>query len=127
MSEHPNAAMYRDVMEKFNAGDTNAMVDSIADDVLWWQIGSTEPLRGKDALMESMAGLEEMPITVDLTDVVANDDMVVGLVTATVGSGPEAFSYRTAEVAWLKDGKVVERRAYSDDTEAINNYFSQFS
>jgi hypothetical protein len=46
---------------------------------------------------------------------------------ATVGSGPEAFSYRTAEVAWLKDGKVAERRAYSDDTEAINNFFSQFS
>jgi hypothetical protein len=57
---------------------------------------------------------------------VADDDMVVGLVTATVGKGPDAFSYNTVEVAWLKDGKVVERRAYSDDTEAINNFFSQF-
>jgi ketosteroid isomerase-like protein len=126
MSEHPNAAMYRDVMEKFNAGDPSAMVELIDDDVVWWQIGSAEPLRGKAALMESMAGLDEMPITVDLTDVIANDDMVVGLVTATVGAGPDAFSYRTAEVAWLKDGKVTERRAFSDDTEAINKFFGQF-
>ena len=73
-----------------------------------------------------MALLDQVDISVDLTDVVANDDMVVGLVTATVGSGPDAFSYRTAEIAWLKDGKVTERRAYSDDTEAINKFFSQF-
>jgi ketosteroid isomerase-like protein len=114
-------------MERFNAGDVSSMVDSIADDVVWWQIGSPEPLRGKAAMLESMEGLDQLDITVDLTDVVANDDMVVGLVTATVGKGPEAFSYNTVEVAWLRDGKVTERRAYSDDTEAINTFFSQFS
>ncbi|HEY4584687.1 MAG TPA: nuclear transport factor 2 family protein [Acidimicrobiia bacterium] len=126
MSEHPNAVMYREAMERFNAGDYAAMDEGIADDVVWWQIGSDEPLRGKQALRESMALLDQVDISVDLTDVVANDDMVVGLVTATVGSGPDAFSYRTAEIAWLKDGKVTERRAYSDDTEAINKFFSQF-
>ncbi len=126
MNEHPNAILYREVMERFNRGDSTAMLDSIADDVVWFQIGSPEPLRGKAALMESMAGLEQIDLTVDLTDVVANDDMVVGLVTATVGQGEDAFTYQTAEIAWLEDGKVVQRRAYSDDTEAINNYFSRF-
>jgi ketosteroid isomerase-like protein len=124
MSEHPNAVMYRDVMERFNAGDTAAMEASIADDVVWWQIGSPEPIRGKEALRESMAYLDQVDISVDLTDVVANDDMVVGLVTATVRAGDEAITYRTAEVARIKDGKVTERRAYSDDTEAINNFFA---
>lgn len=124
MGEHPNAVMYRDLMERFNAGDTAAMEAAIADDVVWWQIGSPEPLRGKEALRESMAYLDQVDISVDLTDVVANDDMVVGLVTATVRAGDEAITYRTAEVARIKDGKVTERRAYSDDTEAINNFFA---
>jgi ketosteroid isomerase-like protein len=126
LSEHPNALLYREAMERFNAGDPSVMIDAIADDVVWWQIGSPEPIRGKEALLAGMEGLSEMDISVDVTDVVADDDMVVGLVTATVGKGPDAFSYNTVEVAWLKDGKVVERRAYSDDTEAINNFFSQF-
>ena len=126
MSEHPNAVMYREAMAKFNEGDPSLMVDAIADDVVWWQIGSSEPIRGKAALLESMSDLDQIDLTVDLTDVIANDDMVVGLVTATVGQGADAFSYQTAEVAWLKDGKVTERRAYSDDTEAINTFFSQF-
>ncbi len=126
MSEHPNAVRYRETMDKFNAGDPSAMMDALADDVVWWQIGSAEPIRGKAALMESMAGMDQVDLFVDLTDVIANDDMVVGLVTATVGQGEDAFTYQTAEVAWLKDGKVTERRAYSDDTEAINTFFSQF-
>ncbi|MEX1126128.1 MAG: nuclear transport factor 2 family protein [Acidimicrobiia bacterium] len=125
MSEHPNAAMYRGVMEKLNAGDVSAMASSIADDVVWWQIGSAEPIRGKEALMESMSLFDQVDFELDLTDVVANDDMVVGLVTATVRAGDDAITYRTAEVARIKDGMVTERRAYSDDTEAINNFFAQ--
>lgn len=61
----------------------------------------------------------------DLHDVVANDDHVVGLVTATVRVGDEAFTYRTAEIVHVKDGKVTERWAFSDDTQAITD-FSRF-
>ena len=126
MSEHPNAELYRMVMERFQAGDTSAFNDSIADDVVWWQIGSSEPLRGKDAVMQSMAGLEGIDLQVELHDVLANDEHVVGLVTATVRMGDESFTYRTAEIVHTNDGKVTERWAFSDDTQRITDFFSQF-
>ncbi|HEY4606477.1 MAG TPA: nuclear transport factor 2 family protein [Acidimicrobiia bacterium] len=124
MSEHPNAALYRSVMERFGAGDVDALSDIIADDVVWWQIGSPEPVRGKDALLQSMLGMEGVDFVLDLHDVVANDDHVVGLVTATVTMGDKNLTYRTAEIAHVKDGKVTERWAFSDDTQAIIDFFS---
>lgn len=125
MAEHPNATVYRTAFEKFMAGDESA-ADLIADDVVWWQIGS-EPLRGKQAVLESMAGLEDVEFEVDLHDVVASDDHVIGLVNATVDAGEGPFSYRTAEIAHVQDGKITERWAFSDDTEAIVRFFAGLS
>lgn len=125
MSEHPNAVLYRHVMERFSQGDTTAFADAIADDVIWWQIGVPEPLRGKEALLQSMQAMEDVDFEAELHDVVANDDHVVGLVNATVTVGDTSFSYRTAEIAHVKDGKVTERWAFSDDTQAITDFFSR--
>lgn len=126
MSEHPNAALYRRVMERFGEGDTSAFEEAIADDVVWWQIGSAEPVRGKQALLQSMQGMEGADFQADLHDVLATDDHVVGLVTATVTMGGESFTYRTAEIAHVENGKVTERWAFSDDTQAIIDFFSRF-
>jgi len=123
MEEHPNAKVYRDAMEAMMGG-ADAVAELIADDVVWWQIGSAEPLRGREAVLQSMQGLEGVDFEIDLHDVTASDDHVVGLVTATVRVGDQEFTYRTAEIAHVKDGKVTERWAFSDDTEAINNFFS---
>lgn len=126
MSEHPNAAKYRMVMERFAQGDTGAFEEAIADDVVWWQIGVQEPIRGKEALLASMQGLDAIDLQVDLHDVLATDDHVVGLVTATVRTGGEPFVYRTAEIVHVEDGKVTERWAFSDDTQRIADFFAQF-
>ncbi len=126
MSEHPNVALYRKAMERFSAGDSSTFEESIADDVVWWQIGSDEPIRGKQALLESMQGMEGVDLKVDVHDVLANDDHLVGLVTATVNVGDEPFTYRTAEIVHVKDGKVTERWAFSDDTQRIVDFFSRF-
>jgi ketosteroid isomerase-like protein len=126
MDEHPNAALYRRVMERMSEGDMSAFEAALADDVVWWQIGSPEPVRGKDALLESMKGMEGVDFEVDLHDVLANDDHVVGLVTASVRIGDESFTYRTTEIAHVEGGKVTERWAFSDDTQAIIDVFSRF-
>jgi ketosteroid isomerase-like protein len=122
MDEHPNAALYRRVMEGMGEGDMSAFEAVIADDVVWWQIGSPEPVRGKEALLESMKGVD---FEVDLHDVLANDDHVVGLVTAIVRIGDDAFTYRMAEIAHVEEEKVTERWAFSDDTQAIIDFFSR--
>jgi ketosteroid isomerase-like protein len=122
MDEHPSAALYRRVMEGMGEGDMSAFEAALADDVVWWQIGSPEPVRGKEALLESMKGVD---FEVDLHDVLANDDHVVGLVTASVRIGDDTFTYRMAEIAHVEGGKVTERWAFSDDTQAIIDFFSR--
>jgi len=121
MAEHPNATVYRTALEKFEAGDMSA-TDLIADDVVWYQIGA-EPLYGKQALVESMESLQNVDFDIDVHDITASDDHVVGLITATVRAGDESFTYRTAEIAHVKEGKITERWAFSDDTEGIIRFF----
>lgn len=126
MAEHPNAEIYRRAFEAFLAQDEEAIRELIAEDVVWWEIGSPEPLHGLSTVMQSMAGLEDVSFDVDVHDVTASDDHVVGMVTATVGVGGDEFTYRTAEIAHVKDGQITERWAFSDDTQRIIEFFSQF-
>lgn len=126
MSEHPNAAIYRQMMQRFEEGDAAALEDAIDDEVVWWQIGVPEPVRGKAALIDSMRGMEGVDFHVDVHDVLASDEHVVGLVTATVRVGGDELVYRTAEIAHVANGKVTERWAFSDDTQAIIDFFSRF-
>lgn len=123
MGEHPNAQVYRQAMESFMSGSGEAD-ELIADDIVWWQIGVPEPLRGKEAVMESMSEFEGVDFEIDVHDIIASDDHVVALVSATVRIGDREFSYRTAEIAHVIDGKITERWAFSDDTQAIIEFFS---
>ncbi|GMQ85224.1 MAG: hypothetical protein BMS9Abin07_0790 [Acidimicrobiia bacterium] len=127
MADHPNAELYRKGLERFTDGDVDAMAEMLADDVVWWQIGMAEPMRGKAAVIEQMAVFEAVEFDLDIHDVVANDEHTVALVSVTVRAGDQEFSYRTAEIVHFSGGKVTERWAFSDDTEAIAGFFAQFA
>lgn len=126
MQEHPNAAMVRRALDAFNRGEIREFADLVADDVVWHQIGDPEALHGKQALAASMPGEGEVDweITADVHDVVANDDHTVALVNATARRGGRTFEYRTAEILHIRDGKVTERWAFSNDTAAIAEFFA---
>ncbi len=68
MSEHPNAELYRKAMEAFMSGDP-AAAEMVADDIVWWQIGSPEPVRGLEAVAGSMSVYEGVDFQVDIHDV----------------------------------------------------------
>jgi hypothetical protein len=125
MGDHPNAAAIRAAAERSEqSGDMMSAMDMLADDVVWHEIGSDEPLRGKQALMERWASMPEgANITTETHDVVANDEHAIQLVTATATMGDQQLVYRTAEIYHVKDGKVTERWAFSDDTDRINKFF----
>ena len=127
MTEHPNAAMYREAWEKFQIGDTESVASIMDDDIVWWQIGVSEPLRGKAEVLGLMQAFEGVEFDVDIHDVLANDEHTVALVTATVRAGDQEITYRTAEIQHVEGGKVTERWAFSDDTERIIAFFAQIA
>ena len=126
MADHPNAAIVRTASAEFErTGDMASEIEMLSDDIVWHEIGSDEPIRGKQALGERFAGLEGTgSIKVETHDVLANDEHCVQLVTATATIGDRTLVYRTAEIYHMRDGKITERWAFSDDTERINRFFA---
>jgi ketosteroid isomerase-like protein len=124
IAEHPNAKLVRESLEAFDRRDMQAYADLIADDVVWHQIGGPD-VHGKQALAEQMStNTGDYDITAEVHDVIANDEHAIALVNATARRDGKEFHYRTAEIAHIRDGKLVERWAFSDDTEAIKNFFA---
>ena len=103
-----------------------AVVDAfMADDIVWHEIGRAEPRRGKAELRAAMMeGGRDTRISYEIHDVVANDDHAIALGTATATRGERTLEYRTAEVFHIRDGRAVERWAFSDDTAAIVAFFA---
>ena len=124
MADHPNVSLVREMFDAMNGGDMPAASDALADDVEWHEIGRSEARHGKAELRAAMTGgAAGDTITGTLHDVLASDDHVVALVNATATRGGRRFSYRTAEIFHVRDGRIVERWAFSDDTAAIVEFF----
>ena len=131
MAEHPNVALVRRGMQAMNEMDMSradeemAVVDAfMADDIVWHEIGRAEPRRGKDELRATMSEFSDTTIKYELHDVVANDEHAIALGTATATRNGKTLEYRTAEIFHIRDGRAVERWAFSDDTAAIIAFFA---
>jgi ketosteroid isomerase-like protein len=126
MAEHPNATLVRSYLNMQEMTDIEAMAELLADDVEWHEIGRTEAIHGKAALAERYmgGGAPEWKITGgEVHDVIGGDDHTVALLSANAEWGDKKLSYRVAEIYHIRDGKITARWAFSDDTEAINNFF----
>jgi ketosteroid isomerase-like protein len=124
MAEHPNAKVVREMGEAMSAGDMEGAASRVADDVVWHEIGRAEPRRGKAELAASMDVFRDYDITWETHDILASDDHVVGLGTAKATHGDRSLTYRVAEIYHVSDGQVTERWAFSDDTQAIADFFA---
>jgi ketosteroid isomerase-like protein len=125
MAAHPDAEMVRNAMEALDRQDIESFGDAIDDDVVWHMIGTPEPLRGKSALAQGFGSeSRDYTITAELHDVTASDDHVIALVKAHATRGDQTLDYDTAEIFHLRDGKITERWAFSDDTARIAEFFA---
>jgi ketosteroid isomerase-like protein len=132
MAEHPNVALVRRALQAMTEQDMSqaqeemAVVDAfMADDIVWHEIGRAEPRRGKDELRAAMMGsAQDWTIVYEVHDVIANDDHAIALGTATATRADRTLTYRTAEIFHIRDGRAVERWAFSDDTAAITEFFA---
>jgi len=124
MAEHPNAKIVREMNEAMNSGDMEGAASRVSDDVIWHEIGRAEPRNGKAELAGSMADFEGYNINYEIHDVIANDDHVIALGTAHATHSDNSLTYRTAEIYHVRGGQVTERWAFSDDTQAIIDFFA---
>lgn len=123
MVDHENAVLLRRITDAMRVGNMETLEELVADDIVWHEIGRSEPTRGKDALRAEMAGAD-YDITYQTHDVVANDDHAVVLGEATATRAGKTLEYRTAEIYHVRDGRIVERWAFSDDTQRIVDFFA---
>jgi ketosteroid isomerase-like protein len=126
MSAVENARIARELTDAFEAMDLQRLDALVADDVIWHEIGRAEPRHGKEALRATApgAGQADFEITGRTHDVLASEDHAVALVNATATRAGRTFEYRTAEIYHIRNGQVVERWAFSDDTAAIKDFFA---
>jgi ketosteroid isomerase-like protein len=132
MAEHPNVALVRRAMQAMTEQDMSkaeqemAIVAAfMADDIVWHEIGRAEPRRGKAELRAAMMeGARDTTISYEIHDVIANDDHAIAIGTATATRGDTTLVYRTAEIFHIRDGRAIERWAFSDDTAAIVAFFA---
>ena len=125
MSRQENESVARQVQDAFDAMDLARLDTLMADDIVWHEIGSSEPRRGKAALRAAApGGGADYEVTGKLHDIVASDDHAIALVEATATRGGKTLTYRTAEIYHIRNGQIVERWAFSDDTAAITAFFA---
>ena len=125
MEEHPNASVVREALNAFNQGDFEQFAAMMADDINWYEVGASEPVRGKEAVFSSMgSGGQEFEIEAEVHDVVANDDHTLALINATGKRGDQTLHYQTVEILHFRDGKVTDRWSFANDAQAVREFFS---
>ncbi|MGH9110886.1 MAG: nuclear transport factor 2 family protein [Acidimicrobiales bacterium] len=126
MPEHPNIRLARQGYDAFARSDLAALLDLLADDVVW-RVGGDGPLsgerRGRDEVARGFAHALELTggtQCLDLLDVSVDDDGVV-LVDETASRARDGatLDVRQAHVRRTDpDGKVVEFRDLPSDQAA---------
>jgi uncharacterized protein len=122
MAEHPNIELIRHAHEAIARDGLVALADYLADDVVWHEIGRSAPRHGKAELAAGV-GDTDYEITFEVHDILGNDEHVIVLGDAHGTRAGKTLDYRTAEIYHLRDGKISERWAFSDDTAAITAFF----
>lgn len=127
---HPNEERIRTGYEAFSKADMEAVSEFFADDVVW-HVGGQNPLsgeyRGKDAVFEHFGNLTQMTggtLSLDIHDVLANDEHGVALVATSAQRDGKNFEGRSVHVFHLKDGKVTEFWGFDEDDRMADEFFS---
>jgi uncharacterized protein len=129
MGAKENADLIRSGYEAFQRGDLAAFDNLLAEDCVWHVPGRGQlagDKKGRQATVEFYAKLgmlSEGTIKVDLHDVVANDEHVVGLHRASAQRAGKSFQTTEAIVFHVRDGRVSEAWELPFDLYALDEVF----
>jgi uncharacterized protein len=127
--EHPNVTLVREGFEAFQKGDMTWMDQHMADDVKWHVGGNSKwagTYEGKANVLDFFARQTQAlaaPPSVDVHDVVGNDDHVVTLGTATAtGRDGSIVEWKYAQIFHIKDGKATEVWGMAENDAAVDPF-----
>ncbi len=127
-SAQENAATIRRGYEFFNSGNLDELHQLFAEDAVW-HVGGRNQLsgekRGRDAVFAYFGQLGELTsgtFRAELHDVIASEEHVVGLHTATGERQGRRLSEHQALVFHLRDGRVVEAWEHSEDSRRVDEF-----
>lgn len=121
---HPNEQLARQAYEAFATGDMTTLDSLFADDVQW-HVSGTSPVSGvydgKQATFGLFAQLSERSggtFSVDVQDIMANDDHTVALVKIQGQRDGKRLDDSDVHVMRVQDGRLVSFRSFNWDQQA---------
>ena len=127
---HPNEELARRGYAAFASGDMGTLNELFADDIVW-HVGGRSPLagdyKGKDAVFGFFARTMEITngtFRLEVHDILANDEHVVGLSTATGQRDGKSLHDNAVQVLHVNDGKVTESWLHPGDVYATDEFWS---
>lgn len=130
MGDHSNLATFRSIYSAFTTGDMDSLATFFDDDVVWHTPGQ-HPLagthEGRAATFASFAQEFERSggtYSVDVREVLANDEHVVALLHATADREDKRLDQDYVIVFHMGDGKVDAAWEVWKDQASVNEFWS---
>ncbi len=128
---HPNEERFRQGYAAFQRGDMDAIRNEYFAPDIVWHAGGRNPLagdyKGIDEVLASFAKLFEMTggtFSVELHDVLANDEHGVALAVSRGERAGKRLDSRYVQVVHFREGKFTESWIHADDQYAVDEFFS---
>ena len=127
---NPNAAVIRSAYDAFARGNVPA-VFAVFDAAITWHVPGNGPLSGTftghDAIADFFRRTMELSsgtFSIDVHNVLAEDDLVVALVTVNAQRNSVSASFPEVHVWRMKDGKAVSFCEYQGDEQREDRFWS---
>jgi uncharacterized protein len=126
---HPNEKVLRAMYDAYYAGDGEAFLDLLADDVVWHALPGTPmagTYRGKVEVADLLAQIADATggsFSIEVHDVLANDEHAVGLVRARGEREGRTLDEPHVHVVHVNDDRIVEFWSHPHDTSKYTAFF----
>ena len=130
MSDHPNALRVRALFRAFHERDLDTIRAAIAEDAVWHFPGSnllSGSQRGRAAIFAFLARVVQLSdgsFTLDLEDVLANDQRAVALFRGRGRRGGRTLDNPTCLVIRFEQGRAIEISEFVWDLGSVDAFWS---
>ncbi len=126
MTQHPNVEVVRGALDAFGRGDVDGRLGSMSESVVFHAPGTSRfsgRFEGKDAVRERLERMREAGIemSVDVHDVVGNDEHVVALVHLHArNAAGQRYDQEQVQVSHMQQGLVEEFWIMNQDQAVLD-------